>query len=299
MDKAILTCALTGVLTDPKQHPVPVTAQEMAAAAREAYNAGASIMHVHLRQQTPGMGRFPSWDPAVATEIDNAIREACPDVIINLTTGVVGTDISGPVACIRAVRPEIAACNAGSLNYLKIKDNGEWAWPPMLFDNQVDKVKAMLDVMNETGTRAEFECFDVGIVRSVGMYKKAGMTDHLEYNFVMGVASGMPVDADLLKLLVKYREPNTIWQTTLIGREEIWAVHQATADLGGMLRTGVEDTFYLPGGARTTGNGQLIEALAQCARNAGRAIASPAEARALLGLQPRSAHGVSSPLVSA
>ena len=76
MDKAILTCALTGVLTDPKQHPVPVTAQEMAAAAREAYNAGASIMHVHLRQQAPGMGRFPSWDPAVASEIDTAIREA-------------------------------------------------------------------------------------------------------------------------------------------------------------------------------------------------------------------------------
>ena len=85
MDKAILTCALTGVLTDPKQHPVPVTAQEMAAAAREAYNAGASIMHVHLRQQAPGMGRFPSWDPAVAAEIDTAIRAACPDVIINLT----------------------------------------------------------------------------------------------------------------------------------------------------------------------------------------------------------------------
>ena len=292
MDKAILTCALTGVLTDPKQHPVPVTAQEMAAAAREAYDAGASIMHVHLRQQAPGMGRFPSWDPAVAAEIDTAIREACPDVIINLTTGVVGTDISGPVACIRAVRPEIAACNAGSLNYLKIKDNGEWAWPPMLFDNQVDKVKAMLDVMNETGTRAEFECFDVGIVRSVGMYKKAGMTDHLEYNFVMGVASGMPVDADLLKLLVKYREPNTIWQTTLIGRDEIWPVHQATADLGGMLRTGVEDTFYLPGGTRTTGNGQLIEALAQCARNAGREVASPAEARALLGLNASHVHGV-------
>ena len=292
MDKAILTCALTGVLTDPKQHPVPVTAQEMAAAAREAYNAGASIMHVHLRQQTPGMGRFPSWDPAVAAEIDTAIRAACPDVIINLTTGVVGTDISGPVACIRAVRPEIAACNAGSLNYLKIKDNGEWAWPPMLFDNQVDKVKAMLDVMDETGTRAEFECFDVGIVRSVGMYKKAGMTDHLEYNFVMGVASGMPVDADLLKLLVKYREPNTIWQTTLIGRDEIWPVHQATADLGGMLRTGVEDTFYLPGGTRTTGNGQLIEALAQCARNAGREVASPAEARALLGLNASHVHGV-------
>lgn len=292
MDKAILTCALTGVLTDPAQHPVPVTAKEMAAAAREAYDAGASIMHVHLRRQEPGMGRFPSWDPAVAGEIDTAIREACPGVIINLTTGVVGPDISGPSACIRAVRPEIAACNAGSLNYLKIKDNGQWAWPPMLFDNTVDKVKAMIDVMNETGTRPEFECFDVGIVRSVGMYRKAGMADVLEYNFVMGVASGMPADADLLKLLVKYREPGTIWQTTLIGREEIWAVHQATADLGGMLRTGVEDTFYLPGGEKTSGNGQLIEALAACAKRAGREVASPTEAREMLGLKPASAHGV-------
>lgn len=294
MDKAILTCALTGVLTDPSQHPVPVTAKEMAAAAREAYDAGASIMHVHLRRQEPGMGRFPSWDPVVAGEIDTAIREACPGVIINLTTGVVGPDISGPSACIRAVRPEIAACNAGSLNYLKIKDNGQWAWPPMLFDNTVDKVKAMIDVMNETGTRPEFECFDVGIVRSVGMYQKAGMAEHLEYNFVMGVASGMPADAELLKLLVKYREPNTIWQTTLIGREEIWAVHQATADLGGMLRTGVEDTFYLPGGEKTSGNGQLIEALAACAKRAGREVASPQEARQLLGLRDAKHHGVAS-----
>lgn len=291
MDKAILTCALTGVLTDPAQHPVPVTAAQMAAAAREAYDAGASIMHVHLRRQEPGMGRFPSWDPAVAAEIDTAIRAACPGVIINLTTGVVGPDISGPSACIRAVRPEIAACNAGSLNYLKIKDNGQWAWPPMLFDNTVDKVKAMIDVMQACGTRPEFECFDVGIVRSVGMYRKAGMTDVLEYNFVMGVASGMPADADLLKLLVKYREPDTIWQTTLIGREEIWDVHQATADLGGMLRTGVEDTFYLPGGEKTSGNGQLIEALAACARRAGREVASPAEARQMLGLKAASEHG--------
>ena len=292
MDKAILTCSLTGVLTDPAQHPVPVTAAEMAAAAREAFDAGASIMHVHLRRQEPGMGRFPSWDPAVAAEIDTAIRAACPGVIINLTTGVVGPDISGPSACIRAVRPEIAACNAGSLNYLKIKENGQWAWPPMLFDNQVEKVKAMIDVMNETGTRPEFECFDVGIVRSVEMYQKAGMADYLEYNFVMGVASGMPVDADLLRLLVKYRKEGTTWQTTLIGREEIWAVHQATADLGGMLRSGVEDTFYLPGGERTSGNGQLIEALAQCARNAGREVASPAEARQMLGLKAASEHGV-------
>ena len=288
MDKAILTCALTGVLTDPRQHPVPVTPAQMAAEARDAFNAGAAVMHVHLRRQEQGMGHLPSWEPDVAEAVVGAIRAACPGVIINLSTGVVGPDIAGPLACIRRVRPEIAACNAGSLNYLKLKEDGQWAWPPMVFDNPVAKVQQFLDVMGECGTHPEFECFDVGIVRSVGMYIKAGLLKpemgRPEYNFVMGVASGMPCDADLLALLPRWLVPGAVWQATLIGRQEIWPVHQKTADLGGMLRSGLEDTFYLPGGERASGNGALIEALAACARRAGRAIASAAEARALLGL---------------
>ena len=289
MDKAILTCALTGVLTNPKQHPVPVTPAQMAAEARDAFNAGASIMHIHMRSQEEGMGHMPSWDPDVAESIVKAIRAACPGVIINLTTGVVGKDISGPLACIRRVKPEIAACNAGSLNYLKLKEDGSWAWPPMVFDNPVAKVQQFLDVMEEAGTHPEFECFDVGIVRSVTMYLKNGMLKpamgRAEYNLVMGVASGMPCDADLLALLPKYMAQDSVWQTTLIGRTEIWPVHQKTADLGGMLRTGLEDTFYLPNGERAAGNGPLITELAACAQRAGRAIASPAEARSLLGLR--------------
>jgi 3-keto-5-aminohexanoate cleavage enzyme len=286
IDKAIITCALTGVLTNPKQHPVPVTPAQMAAEARDAFDAGASIMHVHLRMQEEGLGHMPSWDPDVAARIVDAIRAACPGVIINLTTGVVGKDVSGPLACLRRVRPEIAACNAGSLNYLKIRDNGEWAWPPMVFDNPVSKVQQYLDVMRETGTHPEFECFDVGIVRTVGMYLKAGMFQGVpEYNFVMGVASGMPCDAELLTLLPRYTAPGAVWQTTLIGRSEIWPVHQKTAELGGMLRSGLEDTFYLPGGERAAGNGALIDALAACARRAGREVASPDEARSTLGLK--------------
>ena len=282
---AILTCALTGVLTNPRQYPVPVTPAQMAAEARDAFNAGASIMHVHLRSQEEGHGHMPSWDPDVADAVCTAIRAACPGVIINLTTGVIGKDISGPVACIRRTKPEIAACNAGSLNYLKIKEDGQWAWPPMVFDNPVAKVQAMLDVMAETHTHPEFECFDVGIVRSVAMYLKAGMIPGVpELNFVMGVASGMPCDADLLALLPRWLPARAVWQATLIGRAEIWPVHQRVAELGGMLRTGLEDTFYLPGGERAGGNGVLIEALARCAQQAGRAIATPDEARALLGL---------------
>jgi 3-keto-5-aminohexanoate cleavage enzyme len=285
MNKAILTCALTGVLTNPQQHPVPVTPAQMAAEARDAFNAGASIMHVHVRSQEAGFGHMPSWDPEVAADVVDAIRAACPGVIINLTTGVVGKDISGPLACLRRVKPEAAACNAGSLNYLKIKDNGDWAWPPMVFDNPVNKVKEFLHVMRECGIHPEFECFDVGIVRSVAMYLKAGLFDGVpELNFVMGVASGMPCDAELLPLLPKYAPPHAVWQTTLIGRAEIWPVHQLTAELGGMLRTGLEDTFYLPNGERAKGNGELMEALATCSRRAGRDVATPAQARQLLGL---------------
>jgi len=136
----------------------------------------------------------------------------------------------------------------------------------------------------------EFECFDVGIVRSVDMYLRAGMVapglGRAELNFVMGVASGMPCDADLLALLPRYAPREAVWQATLIGRAEIWPVHQRAAELGGMLRTGLEDTFYLPDGQRATSNGELIEALARCAAQAGRTVASPDQARALLGLPP-------------
>jgi uncharacterized protein (DUF849 family) len=283
MTRAILTCALTGVLTDPRQHPVPVTPEQMAAEARDAFNAGAAIVHVHLRQQAPGRGHLPSWDPDVAATIVDAIRDACPGIVINLSTGVVGPDIDGPLACIRRVRPEIAACNAGSLNYLKLKDDGTWAWPPMVFDNPVEKVQRFLEVMAECGTHPEFECFDVGIVRSVALYLKAGMFQGTpDINFVMGVASGMPCDADLLGLLPRWLPPGALWQATLIGRAEVWPVHRRAAELGGMLRSGLEDTFYLPDGRRAKGNGELIEALARAARDAGREVADPAQARVML-----------------
>jgi 3-keto-5-aminohexanoate cleavage enzyme len=283
-NKAVITCAVTGVLTDPERFPVPVSVSEMALSAKEAFDAGATVMHLHFRSQQPGMGRFPSWEPEVASAVTSAVREACPGVIINMSTGVMDMDVSAPVACMRATRPEIAACNAGTLNYLKVRKDGNWAWPPMTFLNPVEKVQEMLDAMSETNTRPEFECFDVGIVHSVGLFADAGMCTDPHYNFVMGVASGMPTDPDLLNLLLNYRKPGTSWEVTAIGRDEIWPLHQRAAELGGCLRTGVEDTFYLPDGSRARGNGDLIEALAACARNAGREIASPSEARVILGL---------------
>jgi uncharacterized protein (DUF849 family) len=287
-DLAVITCAITGVLTDPKQHPVPVTPEQLAREAKAARDAGASVIHVHFRRQEDGKGHLPSWEPKVAVDCVEAIRAACPGIIINQTTGVVGADVGGPLDCIRATRPEIAACNAGSLNYLKVKSDGGWAWPPILFDNPVDKVGKFLAVMSECNTRPEFECFDTGIVRSVGMYRKAGMyLGRLQYNFVMGVESGMPAESELLPLLTKLIEDDAVWSVTAIGRENIWPLHRRAAELGGQLRTGVEDTFYLPDGKKASSNGPLIETLARYARDAGRKVASPDEARLLLGLESR------------
>jgi uncharacterized protein (DUF849 family) len=192
------------------------------------------------------------------------------------------------MACLRAGRPEVAACNAGSLNYLKLRADGRWAWPPMLFDNSVDKIGRFLAAMHAPAGDAttivpECECFDTGIVRSVQMFVDNGMLGANPFvSFVMGVDSGMPARADLLPILAALLPEGARWQTIGIGRAEVWDLHAATARLGGNLRTGVEDTFYLPNGERTTGNGPLIEAMVAVAREAGREPRTPDEVRATL-----------------
>ena len=289
-DIAVISCALTGVLTNPAQHPVPVTPEQMAAEARRAFEAGATVMHCHFRDQRPNLGYLPTWDPAIAAEICDAIRAACPGVIINMSTGVFGDDISAPVACLERVKPEVAAMNSGSLNYLKVRRDGQWAWPPMLFDNPVSKIEEFLKVMADNDIVPECECFDTGIVRSIGMFQRAfegtGLLpkENTHVSLVMGVASGMPCKSSWLPLLIDELPEGAHWQSICIGRQEVWDVHARTAELGGHLRTGVEDTFYLPDGSKTDSNGPLIEALAAIALERGRTIASPAQARQILGI---------------
>ncbi len=285
--KAIVTCAVTGVLTSPEKFHVPVTPEQMADATEQAYNQGASIVHTHFRSQQPGMGAFPTWDLKEVGDIISAIRERVPDIIICMTTGVMGNDISGPLACLKAFEPEIAACNAGSLNYLKTRKDGQWAWPPIMFDNPVEKVKAFLDIMNAHRIVPEFECFDTGIVRSVGMFKEVGMFDGDPHvSFVMGVSSGMPARPELLPILVDELPENTHWQViaTGSGREAIWNLLRRTVEMGGNVRTGLEDTFYLPNGEQTDNNGRLVEALVKIVREAGKEPANPEETKKIMGI---------------
>jgi 3-keto-5-aminohexanoate cleavage enzyme len=286
-NKAVITCALTGVLTNPKQHPVPVTPPRWPPKPAAAYDAGAAIVHVHFRSQEPGLGHLPTWDPDVAAEI--ATRSAPPapaSSSICPPASWAPTSAAPPPAC-AASAPRSPPATPAPSTISRPAPTAAGPGPRCVFDNPVDKVQAFLDLMKSSGTQPEFECFDLGIVRSVGLYVDVGLAPpRPHYNFVMGVASGMPTDPELLPFLLRYIKPGAAWEVTAIGREEIWPLHQRAADLGGCLRTGLEDTFYLPDGTKATSNGQLVAALAACARRAGRAIASPAEARALMHLSP-------------
>ncbi len=282
---AIVTCALTGVLTDPKKFPVPVTPEEMAKEALDAYNAGAAAVHVHFRNQEDGLGHLPTWDVDVASDIIGAIRAAAPKILINCSTGVFGPDISGPLAVLERVRPELAAMNAGSLNYLRARSNGQWAWPPLMFGNPVEKIQQYLDVMYRLTVIPECECVDTGIVRTVAMGRQVGMLkDPVHVSFVMGVGSGMPAKSALLPLLVEELPAGARFQSIVIGRDEVWDVHKTCCELGGDVRTGLEDTFYLPNGERVGSNGALVEALVNVVRSCGREPATPEQARDLMGL---------------
>lgn len=284
--KTIITCALTGVLTDPAVHHVPVTPEEMAEHSRQAFDAGASIVHTHFRNQGQGLGHLPTWDLKTVGDILSAIKARVPEIIICMSTGVMGPDISGPAACLEKFKPEMAACNAGSLNYLKLKGDGAWAWPPSLFDNPVDKVQRFLDVMKANGVVPEFECFDSGIVRSVGLFQRNRMFEGPAHiSLVMGVASGMPAKPQWLPLLMEEMPEGAHWQVIAVGREDVWNLHRRCVELGGNVRTGLEDTFYLPNGQKAGSNGVLVEALAKIVREAGKEVASPAEAREILGLR--------------
>ena len=277
-DRAIVTCALNGVLTNPKTHPVPYTPEDMAQSARDAHDAGAAVVHIHFREQQ--MGRMPTWEPDLCAEIVDAIRAEVPGIIINTTTGTVGSDISGPKGVLERVKPEMAAMNSGSLNYLKTRSNGDWAWPPMLFDNPVDKIQRYLDVMRDHDITPRMRVLRHGyypLAEDVRGQRNA--RPRIPCHLVQGVASGMPAREDLLPILVDEAPDGAHWQSIVIGRDDVWPLHRKTAEMGGHLRTGVEDTYYLPDGEKVTGNGPLIEQVVTYAREAGREPATPDEAR--------------------
>ncbi len=277
-DPVLITCAISGAVADRDQCPaIPYTPVEYAAEARRAVDAGACMIHIHART--------PDGRPSLEVEDFRAITEAITaavDVVINYSTGAIGVPVEHRIAYLRALRPDVAALNMGSMNYAKYSRSRREFVFATVFANPFDEIVALLEAMNELGIKPEHECFDLGHVGSLEpLMHKGVLRPPLHVSCVMGVLGGAPPTARNLAAMVDNIPAGGHWGLIGIGRGQ-WGLVASALGLGGSVRVGLEDNFYLPGGEMARSNGELVERAARMTQDAGRRVATVAEARALL-----------------
>jgi 3-keto-5-aminohexanoate cleavage enzyme len=281
-DKVIITAALTGVLANRDQCPaIPYTPVEIALEAKRAYDAGATVVHIHGRTDDGA----PSWELETFRQIKDEVRKRCP-VILNFSTGTMDDDISLQAAIIRELRPEIAALNMGTMNYAKYSPKRKSFVFDLVFPNTFGKIEQFLDVMNEAGVKPELECFDAGHTNSIWpLYDMGKLKKPTQFSFIMGVLGGLPTSIEALQLQKQTIPADATWEVIGIGKEQ-WRLIASALVLGGNIRVGLEDNFYLPDGTMAASNGALVDQAAQLVRLCGRDVANIDEARRLLSLPP-------------
>ena len=274
-DPVLLTCAISGAVADRAQCPaIPYTPAEYAAEARRAVDEGASMIHIHARR--------PDGTPSYEIEDFRAITEAIrgeADVVINYSTGAVGVPVEKRVAYLRALRPEVAALNMGSMNYAKYSRRRREFVFSMVFANPFEEIVALLEAMNELGIKPEHECFDLGHVGSLEpLVHKGVLRPPLHVSCVMGVLGGVPPTARNLAAMVDNIPAGSHWGVIGVSRAQ-WTLVAAALALGGSVRVGLEDNFHLPDGEMARSNGELVARARRMAEDAGRRVATVAEAR--------------------
>ena len=281
MDACIITCALSGVAASREQCPaIPYTPSEYAAEARRARDAGAAVVHIHAR--------YPDGRPSYRVEEYQAITEAIlaetPDIVINYSTGAVGIPIEERVHHITALKPELGALNMGSMNYAKYSPKRKALVFDFVFANPFSDITYLLDQMNSVGVKPECECFDTGHIGNTFPLMDMGLLgDPAQYSLVLGVLGGAPPDARTLAHMASLLPTSSTWEVIGISRKQ-WELISAAIALGGNVRVGLEDNFYVPKGNMATSNGELVAAAAQIIELSGRKVADPALARGLLSL---------------
>ena len=289
--EVIVTCAVTGAGDTVGKHPgVPVTPQQIAAAALEAAAAGAAIAHIHVRDPKTGKG---ARDPALYREVVERIRGSGVDVVLNLTAGMGGdfevgpdeeptrpgpsTDFVGPLerlVHIEELRPEICSLDCGSLNFGD--DN-------LVVVNTPRHLRAGARRIRELGVKPELEIFDTGNLWFAKQMLAEGLIEEPPlFQLCMGIPWGMPADAALMKAVVGLLPPGANWTGFGIGRMQLPIAAQAVL-LGGHVRVGLEDNLYLERGVLAS-NGELVAKAVKTAQALGARVLGPAEARARLGL---------------
>jgi len=282
-DKVIVTCAITGVLATRDQCPgIPYTPVEIAEECRRAYEAGASVVHIHARNDDG----TPSYSPDVFEVIAREVRERCP-ILLNFSTGAMGEDVSEQVEMIRRIKPEIAALNMGTMNYSKYSKRQKRFVFDMVFPNRYEKILELLTAMNEAGVKPELECFDSGHTNGAWPLLDMGaLKKPVQFSFIVNVLGGIPAEVESLQLQRQIA-------TGLVGPDDLdwevigishchWRMLASALVLGGNIRTGLEDHLYRPNGEMASGNGQMVEHAVALARSIGREPTTVEETRARL-----------------
>ncbi|HEX8086503.1 MAG TPA: 3-keto-5-aminohexanoate cleavage protein [Solirubrobacteraceae bacterium] len=283
-DPVVITCSISGSLANREQCPaIPYTPEEYAAEARRIVDEGGAMIHIHARRPDG----TPSYEIEDFRAITEAILDAVDDVIINYSTGAMGVSIEKRIAYLRELRPDVAALNMGSMNYAKYSRRRKEFVFKAVFANPFDEIIEFLEVMNELGIKPEHECFDLGHVGSLPPLVDMGvLKPPLHVSCVMGVVGGVPPTARNLAAMADNVPAGSHWGVIGISREQ-WMLVNAALTLGGSIRVGLEDNFYLPDGSMARSNGDLIAKAREMAENVGRRPATVAEARELLGVPKR------------
>ena len=281
MTKTIVTAALTGVLATRDQCPaIPYTPREIGEEAGRAADAGAAIVHIHAR--TPEGG--PDWRVETFAEIFAEVR-ARTDVIINFSTGAIGIAPEERIAHVRDLRPEMAALNMGSMNYAIYSAKRKKFVHDHVFANPFKDIQFFLEAMNTAGVRPEMECFDAGHIGNTRPLIDMGvLAPPYQFSLIMGVLGGIPGTTRHLVDQVDSLPQGSHWQVIGIGLNQ-WPLVAAAITMGGNVRVGLEDNFYVEEGKMAKSNGDVVEKATALCRDLGREVASVAEARVQLGLE--------------
>jgi 3-keto-5-aminohexanoate cleavage enzyme len=279
-DLCVVTCALTGVLADRRHCPsLPYTPEEIGEEARRAYEAGASVVHIHARNDDGS----PTFSPAVFDRIREEVRARSP-VLLNFSTGTLEDDVSQQCAYIEKCRPEIAALNMGTMNYSKYSSQKKSFVFDMVFPNRYEKITKLLRTMNDARVKPELECFDIGHTHGIWPLLDMGvLKPPLQFSFIVNVLGGLPPLVEALELQTKVMPPGSEWEVIGISRSG-WKMISAALVLGGNVRCGLEDNFHLPDGSMASSNGELCDLTVRMVRDVGRKVATVDETRQILGL---------------
>ena len=284
-DPVVITCSISGSLANREQCPaIPYTPEEYAAEARRIVDEGGTMIHIHARRPDG----TPSYEVEDFRNIKEAIEAEVGDAaIINFSTGAMGVPLEKRIAYLRELRPAVAALNMGSMNYAKYSRKRHDFVFKAVFANPFDDIIAFLEAMNELGIKPEHECFDLGHVGSLPPLVDMGVLhEPLHVSCVMGVVGGVPPTARNLAAMADNVPAGSHWGVIGISRDQ-WMLVSAALTLGGSVRVGLEDNFYLPGGEMARSNGDLIAKARELTHDVGRRVANVDEARAALGLPAR------------